>query len=85
MSPFITWESLKSVYTANIHPIFASNGDEYLLDGLSDTEMRSLFQCLAEHKIIRALSDEETKTAIEIYTGRSGRKFLLLILQLTNV
>ncbi len=79
------WEPLRSaVYSANLAIELAPNGREIFLEGLTDHEIELVFRLLIDTGIIPSLSDEELKTAIDVYAQSSKRKLFVLVLELTQ-
>jgi hypothetical protein len=78
------WESLRSVYSANIQLVLAGDNHEYSLKGLTDHEIEQLLRRLSDAGLIDPLSEEEVQFAVEFYGKRSKRKLLVLVLELTH-
>jgi len=78
------WVPLRSIYSANIELGLTASGREYFMEGLTDHEMELLFRRLADAGLIRSLSDEELKLAIDFHGKTTKRKLLVLVLELTR-
>jgi tetratricopeptide (TPR) repeat protein len=78
------WPLLRSLDRSGVTVARASDGEEYVLQGLSNAELSTLFRRLAEEGLIRTLSDEELEDAVQYHAEATRRKLLVLVLELTR-
>ncbi|MDT4956124.1 MAG: hypothetical protein QOJ02_4262 [Acidobacteriota bacterium] len=75
---------VRAAYSANIELGLSNNGREYSLEGLSDKEIELLLCQLRDSGLIRLPPDEDIPVLIETIGKRTNRKFLALVLELTQ-
>lgn len=79
------WKPVRSaIYSSNLQVGLNNDRSELHLQGLTDNEIRRLFQLLIETERISPLSDDELDAAISVFAKRSKRKLLVLVLEITQ-